>query len=334
MTKHQDLTQPNEQAIAEFALTDQDRALADWVHISLDRPVAELQESVIVKANRTARLRVEIGLEMLAIRNQCEYGEWTQWLQASGIDRERAAEAIRYAKFMSRLDPEERRKAMSLPVKKVYALATAEEAVLEEILSDDEKFDATTALSVSQMRSRIRELEGELGAEREVRKNTQKELRSVLNKAEPDKRWPAEVSRIRGEAHYFSASIAHAADNLEKLLVELRNDLPRHVSDGQTGAVEYGAAARTVYQAIAGPIGLFNILLHRFVEQYELGDYASNDPGDVPLLSQAEAQTLYDNWRLICQGEIADQKIRESDRREKAHRGRPGPKPGSRNKKR
>lgn len=271
------------------------------------------------------------GWVLNRIREETPEGEFKAELDRRGFEKTEAYAVMKIAAALVRLPEKEQRSLVALSKTKILALARLDEEKISE-LARGETVDGVALDDIEKMSAR--QAKTELRRLRLEHSNTQKELRQATKNVEPDKRWPAEVARIRGEAQYFSVTIAHAADNLEKLLVELRNDLPRHVSDGQQGVVEFGAAARTVYQAIAGPLGLFNILLQRFVEQYELGDYVSNDPGDVPLLSQAEAQTLYDNWRLICQGEIADQKLRESDRRLKAHRGRPGPKPGSRNKKR
>lgn len=328
MPKRTDLAPAATGELVDPVLTDHERDLAQWLDIRLDRPSDELLTSAVAKANRSVQLFVESGLELIAWRGQCDDGEWLPLLESRGLKRQRAWEHIRLARFMARVKPADRPKMLGLPKTKVILLANAEDDVIETLIEDDEEFDATAALTTRELQQRIRELEKEKHGLSVRLETAQIERDHALQMKEPDMRWLPEVQAVRDEAMYATGVAMRALDDLDQVLSALR-DLPVALdAAGESSAdSQYNAAAGAVYQAIAGPLGRVNQLLLRY--RGELGLDDEDLPEHLPVLSDMEAKQFYDNWKLMTRIAHSEKQERELDRRRRAHRGKPGPKPGS-----
>lgn len=316
--------------LVDPVLTDHERDLAGWLDIRLDRSLDELLASAAAKANRSIQLFVEVGLELMAAREQCNDGEWMPLLDSLGINRQRASEHIRVARFMARVKPADRPKMLGLPKTKVILLAKAEDDVIETLIEDDEEFDATAALTTRELHERIRELEKERHGLAVRLETAQLERDQALKMKEPDMHWLPEVQQVRDEAMYFTGVVMRGLDDLDQVLTAL-GDLPVafDAAADQDLVSQHRAAAAAVYQAIAGPLGRVNQLLHRFRSELGLDDMAEDLPEHLPVLSDVEARQFYDNWKLMTRIAHSEKQDRELDRRRRAHRGKPGPKPGS-----
>src|SRR5690606_32144314 len=236
-----------------------------------------------------------VGLELMAAREQCNDGEWMPLLDSLGINPQRASEHIRVARFMARVKPADRPKMLGLPKTKVILLAKAEDEVIETLIEDDEEFDATAALTTRELHERIRELEKERHGLAVRLETAQLERDQALKMKEPDMRWLPEAQQVRDEAMYFTGVAMRGLDDLDQVLTAL-GDLPVafDAAADQDLVSQHRAAAAAVYQAIAGPLGRVNQLLHRFRGELGLDDMAEDLPERLPVLSDVEAKQFYD----------------------------------------
>lgn len=332
MNMQQITANPGEKITAS-GLTDHERELAQWMHIDLERDRDELLRSAAYKANRSIQLFVEVGIELIAAQDRCTDGEWEPLLNSLGIPSQRASEHIRVARFMARVKPADRTKMLGLPKTKVMLLAQADDEVIESLVENEQEFDATTALTVQEMRSRLKQLEKDNYALGLRLDTAQAERDRALQLKQPDIRWNSDVQEIRDESTQLSGAAMQALDDLEQVLVKLALELPRLVPQDERGASQYRAAASVTYQSIVGPLGRAARLLNRFKDDYGLTEYCSDQTEDLPLLSDTEARQFYDNWKMMVRLASIAKQDREMRRRHEAHKGRPGPKPGSKNKK-
>jgi hypothetical protein len=107
---------------------------------------------------------------LLSVKEELPHGEFESGVEAMGLQPQRARELMRTAKFITSLPEDRRSEFLTLPKSKVLALASADPAVIEQMLEDGDVSDLDD-MSVRGLRLRIRELEAgvtDLAVERDT----------------------------------------------------------------------------------------------------------------------------------------------------------------------
>ena len=95
------------------------------------------------------------GINLIALKEGCEHGEFTAALSERGISDRTARAAMQQVRFVLSVPDTDREKLLSIPKSHVLALASADPEVVEDLLDDDD-IDLK-ALSVRELRQRIKE---------------------------------------------------------------------------------------------------------------------------------------------------------------------------------
>src|SRR5450830_1502562 len=162
MTKKQttEVVETKSRTVREFEFTMEDAIAADELGIVLGGAMGDRITRAVVSYNMAARLAVEAGYLLLSVKSEIGRGNFIASVEAMGLSTQRASELMQSAKFISAVPKAQRAELLSLPKSKVLALASADPAVIEQMLEDGDVSDLDS-LSVRALRLRIRELEDE-----------------------------------------------------------------------------------------------------------------------------------------------------------------------------
>jgi hypothetical protein len=300
----------------DFPITDREHRLAQWLRVDLtSRAADDLLASAVEKANRSAQLIVEVGLELMAAKAQCEHGQWAERLESIGMESQRASEFMRYAQFAGRLSPKERERVIGLPKKKVLALAGADPEVVADLIEHDEKFEATTALNVSDMRKRIKRLEKDklkLQGERDAFRDRANALQTQNYGAESSYPYPDFVAVARRESNKLTDKAQLCIDDLRQLAAD-HAQLKDTITDDRVMEFWNTGVAAIYYNAKA--------LAARAVEMIELVEQAMPEA----VSGEFKAEYLYhesDIEQAVRDREVLVQMHRHDHVRRELH-GRP-----------
>lgn len=153
-----ELIPSNVRTVRTFDFDPADAESAAQMGVVIAGPAADRIIRAVGSYNMAARLYVEAGYLLLSAKGELPHGEFEEAVEGVGLTRYRAAELMRSAKFVTRLPEAQRAEMLNLPKSKVLLLASADPAVIEDLLENDDDGDLAT-LSVRDLRVRIRELE-------------------------------------------------------------------------------------------------------------------------------------------------------------------------------
>lgn len=135
--------------------------VAQQFGLDMDIPVEAKLDRMTLNLSRSVHYMLAAGMDLLSLREECEHGEWRELLESRGIEVTAAHRAITYAQFVINCPTGDRDKLLSLPKTKVLALAKADPEVLQDLFDNEDGLADLTALSVRDMRLKIRKLEAE-----------------------------------------------------------------------------------------------------------------------------------------------------------------------------
>ncbi|MDR3370695.1 hypothetical protein [Rhodoferax sp.] len=172
MTKKQttEVVETNVRTVRTLDFTDADSAAAQDLGIMIGGAIGDRISRAVVSYNMAARLAVEAGYLLLSVKAETDDGKFIASVEAMGLTRQRSAELMRMAKFTTMLPEAQRAELLTLPKSKVLALASADSAVIEQMLEDGDVSDLED-MSVRGLRDRIRQLEAgvtDLAVERDT----------------------------------------------------------------------------------------------------------------------------------------------------------------------
>ncbi|HFE31895.1 MAG TPA: hypothetical protein ENJ17_01140 [Gammaproteobacteria bacterium] len=263
-----------------------DEALANEYGVDIDsNDVDALLDSIAEKANRSARLIIEVGLQLMAVKRTCGHGDFEPLLESRGLNTQRASEFMRYAKFAASLSKAERDKVLGQPKKKVLALASADPEVLREVMADDEKFGNVTALSPTEMLKQLKKLRSDL--EKADMREEKIRQQALEVRAAPSFQYPPSIDRIRVESSVLAKQATLHLDDIEQLMTELAS-APDLSADKMKAQAEYSAGATTLFVNLQAIHAKAAYLMQWFRES--IGeDYMPTQPQDAPTLTDDEA---------------------------------------------
>lgn len=89
--------------------------------------------------NNSAQYMLAAGVDLLALKSDCEHGEFTALLTARGLEERTAQSAMRYVRFLLSRDENEREKLLGLPKSHVLAIASADPEVIDDLLQNEDQ---------------------------------------------------------------------------------------------------------------------------------------------------------------------------------------------------
>src|SRR5450830_432662 len=230
MTKKQatEVIETNVQTVRTFEFTMEDAIAAEELGIVLGGAIGDRITRAVVSYNMAARLAVEAGYLLLSVKTEVGHGNFIASVEAMGLSRQRASELMQSAKFISAVPKAQRAELLNLPTSKVLALASADPAVIEQMLEDGDMSDLHN-LSVRAMRLRFSEREDEY-ARRSKRLEAELEHRDAviqkLKKKEIQREFDPLTHMVRDECLAYQGGIELNVQSLGALFDEVITDSP------------------------------------------------------------------------------------------------------------
>jgi hypothetical protein len=146
--------------VAKFEVTGALMELGKRLGVDLGQDMTpdERLDRAAVNLSRSAQYMLAAGLDLVALRTQCEHGTFLEMIQERGFSKDAAYRAISYAQFVGSRSPDEQARLLDLPKSKVLELAKADPMVVDVLMQEDGPIDMS-AMNVRDMRTRILELE-------------------------------------------------------------------------------------------------------------------------------------------------------------------------------
>lgn len=311
---------------AHLDFTADDESVATALSISLDGSMDMLVSRAVASINQAALRAVEAGYLLLKVKSTVEHGQFEGLIESAGLTRYRAAEMMRMAKVLT-LAPEAQRAAMlEMPKKKVLALASADQAVLEALMEDGA--DKIDMLSVRELKAEIRSMKKAL-ADTQVQRDTAEAQAEALRKRldRPHAREdhvPLVVAELRAEIVAQHRKAELSIESFQGLGSELG------LLIGTEAASEWvDGTARLALASLASLRLLLDGQIARFMTLLPEGEQVLEAIPSTGYLSQqevVEAAQLYQRLTAVHEHETALRKWeREQDR--PRSKGRPTAKP-------
>jgi hypothetical protein len=288
-----------------FEFTEEDREAAASLGIDLERAPAACIDRAVSRINKLAAESLEAGYLLIKAKAELPHGEFDKHAAARGIDKFRAAEFMRLAKFYSAQDEEGRRKVFILGKKKLLALASADPEVVEALLEDGDARDLS-ALSVRQLRDELKKTRSAL-ENSNVRLAAAESNLEVLALAAAQKPRPSPYSAETQSRRLESQAIIDAVDvQLALLLADFEAEKPKIAApeaEERFRALWWAAqtvaarACQAMWRIQAG--ALFNL-----PEEISMAD----------LLTPEEAERANQNAKVIRDGAQAQRNVAKLDR--------------------
>lgn len=239
-------TKANCPSVRTFDLDEADADSAKQLGVALGGSVEDRLSRAAYSYNLGARLAVEAGYLLLSVKADVEHGEFQAALGELGLSRQRASELMRMAKLVSLLPPEKRADLIALPKTKVLALANADPEVIEEVL--EAGTDEIDALSVRDLRQRLRDTQAALADVSVQRDTAEAELQAAtkrLEKGATDRAdsVPLVVADLRAEVAALAKKAELALDAFNPLGVDIALLIGTEASAWADGTMRLAVAA-------------------------------------------------------------------------------------------
>ena len=322
-----DLVEANVRTVRTFEFSPADAEVAQQMGIIVGGPASDRITRAVVSYNMAARLAVESGYLLLSVKGELAHGAFDDALAETGLSRQRAAELMRMAKFTTSLPEAQRADMLSMPKSKVLLLASADPSVIEDLLNDDEAGDLD-ALSVRELRQRIRALEAnntdlsvQIDATEVERDSAIKRLNKRNQRDDDEGGVPLVMADLRAEIAALVKKAELAIDSFTPLGVELM---------GYRGHAEAGVwVDPTGRLALAGLLALRVLAdgaIKRYAEALEL-DYAAFEgkPDALSFLAPDEILTVAREWPELTALHGHEEALRKHERAQAMPKGKGRP---------
>ena len=332
MTKEQitEVVEVNGRTSAHLEFTMQDALVAEELGIVLGGSAPDRLTRAVMTYNQAARLTVEAGYLLLSVRADVDHGKFLIALDELGLPRRRAAELMQAAKFISTVPEAQRAELLTLPKSKVLILASADPAVIEQMLEDGDVSDLDD-MSVRGLRLRIRELQAgttNLAVERDTAladlKASEKKLKRS-QRDEEDAYIPAIVADMRAEMAALIKKAELAVTSLHPVGVEIVN-LRGHdeASEWVEPSLRLGLSGLlAVRELIDGSIKSFTEAMGESAKRLQ------SQPDVLAFLDSSEVKTIAEEWAHLTAVHQHEAALREHERTQAKPRskGRPAKAP-------
>lgn len=240
------LTPAKSPNVRGFEFEAADEAAAQQLGFALAGTVDDRLSRAAYSYNTAARLAVEAGYLLLSVKAEVEHGQFQSAIDGLGLPSQRASELMRMAKLATRMPPEKRADLLALPKTKVLALASADPEVIAEVLETDA--DEIDALSVRDLRQRLRDTQAALADASVQRDTAEAELQAAnkrLEKGATDRAdsVPLVVADLRAEVAALAKKAELALDAFGPLGVDIALLIGTEASAWADGTMRLAVAA-------------------------------------------------------------------------------------------
>lgn len=310
----------------EFSLDD--AKVADLMRLDLDGLPEVLVSRAVTAVNQAALKAVEAGYLLLKVKSGVEHGQFEPLIEAAGLTRQRAAEMMRMAKVLTLAPENQRANLLEMPKKKVLALASADQAVLNALMEDGP--DKIDALSVRELMSEIKSMKKALMEVQVQRDTAEAELTTVRKKLhgreQRDDGVPNVVADTRQEIAVLGRQLEIGVQSMASIAQDLDNELTRSV----VPMTWTDASIRQALAAMASVVYQAHGVISKLMELTGEGD-ALNAPALLAecQLTLPELRELHEKWRGITQVHEYEKAMRAWERAQARPKGpgRPMTKP-------
>lgn len=316
----------NRQTSAELTFTEKDASAAQELGIMVGGAVGDRITRAVVSYNMAARLAVEAGYLLLSVKAEVEHSQFESGVVSMGLSPRRARELMQMAKFTTLLPDSQRAEMLALPKSKVLALASADPAVIEQMLEDGD-FSDLNDLTTRGLRLRIRELEAgttDLAVERDTALADLKAVEKKLKRSardEDDYGVPVVVADMRAEMAALIKKAELAVTSLHPVGVEIVN-LRGHdeASEWVEPSLRLGLSGLlAVRELIDGSIKSFSQAMGDQVKRLQSG------PDALAFLDATEVKAVADEWARLTATHQHEAALREHERTQAKPRGKGRP---------
>lgn len=329
MSKKQstEIAEANPRTSGALDFTEADTAAATSLGIVLSGALDERISRAVYAFNNATRYAVEAGYLLLSVKAEVERGQFETGIQDLGLSSQRASELMRMAKFATALPEQRRAEMLMLPKSKVLALAGADAAVIEDLLADEDGTDLA-ALTVRELRDRIKDAEAQLAdvaVERDTaiaeRDGLAKKLKKRNRDAEDHEGTPIVIADIRAEMAALVKKGELSVDSLYPVLDELV---------GYSGHEQAGTWVHpSVRYALSGLVSL-RLQIDGLIGKAAaaLGDDAKrlqSSPDGLAFLDEGEIKAVAEEWQRLVATHQHEAALREHDRKQAKPRGKGRP---------
>lgn len=325
-----EIVEANPRTVRGFEFSPADAEAAQQMGIILAGPVEDRITRAVVSYNMAARLALEAGYLLLSAKSEAVHGDFEATLDEAGLSSQRASELMRMAKFVTSLPEDQRVSMLSMAKSKVLALASADPAVIADLLDDEEGGDLD-ALSVRELRNRISELQAkntDLSVEKETAEAERDGAIKKLNKRTRDadeEHVPVVVADIRLEMAAQIKKAELAIGSLYPIGVEAYN------LTGNTEAHEW--VNPTLRLGVSGLLALRE-LVDGSIKSYAeaMGEDAkrlASQPHALSFLDETEVKSVAEDWARLTAMHTFEAELRkyERDKAKPQGKGRPSKAP-------
>lgn len=297
--------------------------LADVAHVDLDIETEALVRMAGDELGRAQFSILRAGAYFIEIKARLAHGKFILQLDALGVGRRTAWEAMQIATYIASLPQDEARRLARIPPKKALALTHVEPDVVNELLEEG-ALDGDQPLSVRELRKKLKQLE-----KRANQSDHEARMAKLQAEGMEQERRGAQLApwalAARSEAVIQGEAIANALDILSEVITKHLVEAPPS-KDRAERARHQQAAAGTLHVTLALAVAKASVLADRLTE------YFGAEVATVALerrFSPAEADRAEKRRLEVFQSARTDFSTRELERingqrdGHAPHRGRP-----------
>ncbi|MFI5447734.1 hypothetical protein [Polaromonas sp. UC242_47] len=321
------VTEANPRTVRAFDFSPADAEAAQQMGIVVGGPAADRITRAVVSYNMAARLAVESGYLLLSVKGELEHGDFTAALEETGLSSQRASELMRMAKFATSLPDAQRADMLSMPKSKVLMLASADPAVIEDLLSDEEAGDLD-ALSVRELRQRISDLKAQatdLSVQVETaeaeRDGALKKLKKRNQRDEDDQGVPLVIADIRAEMASLVKKAELAVTSMYPVGVEAVT------LSGHAEASEW--VKPTLRLGLSGLMAVRELIdgsIKSYVEAMgEQAERLASKPDALAFLDESEIKGVAEDWTQLTALHSHEEALRKHERDQAKPKGKGRP---------
>lgn len=312
--------------VEKFELNDTALALAARFGLNLADAKDTRLDRAAQNMNRSMHCMIAAGLDLASLQADCEHGEFLALIEERGFEKNGAYRAINYTQFLLSRSEDERERLLSMPKSKVLALASADAAVIDDLLAEGEGGDLD-ALSVRELRQRIRDLQAEttdlsvqVGTAQAERDGAVKKL-NKRSQRDDDEGVPVVVADIRAEFAALVKKAELAITSMHPVGVET------YLLRGHEQAGDW--VDPTLRLALSGLLSLRELIdggIKGFTEAMgETAKRLASQPDALAFLDESEIKTVAAEWATLTALHSHEEALRKHERDQAKPKGKGRP---------
>lgn len=305
------------QALADLGteiVGEAEQSLASYLEVDLSASVNVQMERVLHDARQSMEAALRMGLRLLAVRAQCQHGEFERLVREAGIGERDSQSCMRLARAVA-AEGDERRRAALLGMGKTKAvlLLSAKPEVRDQILESPELLSEALEGSVRELEA-LKERVTDMTAQRDTaiaqRDDLAKQLRRQERDAEENGDIPPAVSGLRAEGAALVKKAELALNSLSPLGVDLLNLVGSEAASGYINP--------SLRLVLSGIVAL-RVQADGLIQQYAdaLGDDVhklTSPSAGLEALDASEIETVVKRWQSLVTAHQMEAEMRENKR--------------------